>query len=160
MAHWLVTGGLGFIGSAFVRLVLRERTDVSVTVLDAMTYAANPANVAEVAHDPRYSFVRGDIADAARVDEAIGEGVDAIVNFAAETHVENGFENDFPFRIIRRIIAEQNQGAVDLLARLVEGFDHAHHGVLEYHLLVQGPVPALKIRPPHPAMRCGASSCS
>jgi dTDP-glucose 4,6-dehydratase len=88
MAHWLVTGGLGFIGSAFVRLVLRERSDVSVTVLDAMTYAGNPANVAEVAHDPRYSFVKGDIADAERVDAAIGEGVDAIVNFAAETHVD------------------------------------------------------------------------
>ncbi len=90
MAHrrWLVTGGLGFIGSAFVRLVLRERHDVAVTVLDAVTYAANPANVADVAHDPRYSFVKGDIADAARVDEAIGEGVDAIVNFAAETHVD------------------------------------------------------------------------
>jgi dTDP-glucose 4,6-dehydratase len=90
MAHrrWLVTGGLGFIGSAFVRSMLRERSDVSVTVLDAMTYAGNPANVAEVAHDARYSFVKGDIADAARVDEAIGEGVDAIVNFAAETHVD------------------------------------------------------------------------
>jgi dTDP-glucose 4,6-dehydratase len=90
MTHrrWLVTGGLGFIGSAFVRQMLRERQDVAVTVLDAMTYAGNPANVAEVAHDPRYSFVKGDIADAARVDEAIGEGVDAIVNFAAETHVD------------------------------------------------------------------------
>ncbi len=90
MAHrrWLVTGGLGFIGSAFVRLTLRERADVAMTVLDAMTYAGNPANLADVAHDPRYSFVKGDIADAARVDEAIGEGVDAIVNFAAETHVD------------------------------------------------------------------------
>jgi len=90
MSHrrWLVTGGLGFIGSAFVRLVLRERPGVTVTVLDAVTYAGNAANVAEVAHDPRYSFVKGDIADAARVDEAIGEGVDAIVNFAAETHVD------------------------------------------------------------------------
>ncbi|HEX3549302.1 MAG TPA: dTDP-glucose 4,6-dehydratase [Candidatus Elarobacter sp.] len=88
MAHWLVTGGLGFIGSAFVRLVLRERSDVTVTVLDAMTYAANPANLADVAHDPRYSFVKGDIAVAGEVDEAIGGGVDAIVNFAAETHVD------------------------------------------------------------------------
>ena len=90
MAHrrWLVTGGLGFIGSAFVRLVLRERTDVAVTVLDSMTYAGNPANVAEVAQDHRYSFVRGDIADAGRVDAAIAGGVDAIVNFAAETHVD------------------------------------------------------------------------
>jgi dTDP-glucose 4,6-dehydratase len=86
--RWIVTGGLGFIGSAFVRLMLRERSDVAITVLDAMTYAANPANVAEVAHDPRYSFVKGDIADAERVDAAIAEGADAIVNFAAETHVD------------------------------------------------------------------------
>lgn len=90
VAHrrWLVTGGLGFIGSAFVRLVLRERTDVAITVLDSMTYAGNPANVVEVAQDHRYSFVRGDIADAGRVDAAIAGGVDAIVNFAAETHVD------------------------------------------------------------------------
>jgi len=57
--HWLVTGGLGFIGSAFVRQALRERRDVSITVLDVMTYAANPENVAEVAGDPRYRFVQG-----------------------------------------------------------------------------------------------------
>ena len=87
-SRWLVTGGLGFIGSAFVRIVLRERPDIAVTVLDAMTYAANPANLAEVAGDARYRFVQGDIADAAAVDRAIGEGVDAIVNFAAETHVD------------------------------------------------------------------------
>ncbi|HEY4439524.1 MAG TPA: dTDP-glucose 4,6-dehydratase, partial [Candidatus Elarobacter sp.] len=86
--RWLVTGGLGFIGSAFVRQVLRQRADVAVTVLDAMTYAANPANVAEVASDPRYRFVQGDIADPAAVDQAVGDGVDAIVNFAAETHVD------------------------------------------------------------------------
>jgi dTDP-glucose 4,6-dehydratase len=86
--RWLVTGGLGFIGSAFVRLALRDRSDVAVTVLDAMTYAANPANVAEVAADPRYQFVKGDIADAAAVDEAVGDGVEAIVNFAAESHVD------------------------------------------------------------------------
>ncbi|MEO7039590.1 MAG: GDP-mannose 4,6-dehydratase, partial [Candidatus Elarobacter sp.] len=87
-SRWLVTGGLGFIGSAFVRIVLRERSDLAVTVLDAMTYAANPANLADVAGDPRYRFVQGDIADGAAVDEAIGSGVEAIVNFAAETHVD------------------------------------------------------------------------
>lgn len=86
--RWMVTGGLGFIGSAFVRQVLRERSDVAITVLDAMTYAANPSNVAEVAGDPRYRFVKGDIADPVAVDLAVGEGVDAIVNFAAETHVD------------------------------------------------------------------------
>jgi dTDP-glucose 4,6-dehydratase len=86
--HWVVTGGLGFIGSAFVRLMLRERPELSVTVLDAMTYAGNPENVAEVAGDPRYRFVKGDIADAAAVDAAVGAGCDAIVNFAAESHVD------------------------------------------------------------------------
>ena len=87
-SHWVVTGGLGFIGSAFVRLMLRERPELSVTVLDALTYAGNPENVAEVAGDPRYRFVKGDIADAAAVDEAVGAGCDAIVNFAAESHVD------------------------------------------------------------------------
>jgi dTDP-glucose 4,6-dehydratase len=83
----LVTGGLGFIGSAFVRRAIAER-DWRVTVLDAMTYAANPANVAGIASDPRYRFVAGNICDPAAVRVAIGDGVDAIVNFAAETHVD------------------------------------------------------------------------
>nr|QOL00442.1 dTDP-glucose 4,6-dehydratase [uncultured organism] len=82
-----MTGGLGFIGSAFVRQTMTER-DWRITVLDAMTYAANPANLAAVAGDPRYRFVHGNICDAAAVREAIGTGADAIVNFAAETHVD------------------------------------------------------------------------
>jgi dTDP-glucose 4,6-dehydratase len=86
--HWIVTGGLGFIGSAFVRTVFRDRPDVHVTVLDAMTYAANPENVREVAADPRYRFVLGDICDAGVVRGAIGDGAEAIINFAAETHVD------------------------------------------------------------------------
>jgi dTDP-glucose 4,6-dehydratase len=86
--RWLVTGGLGFIGSNFVRLALREHSNLSVTNLDAMTYAGNPANLREVENDPRYRFVKGDICDPAAVREAIGAGVDAIVNFAAETHVD------------------------------------------------------------------------
>ena len=85
--HLLVTGGLGFIGSAFVRQAIAKRGH-RVTVLDAMTYAANPRNVEAVANDPGYRFVRGSICDAAAVREAIGSGVDAIVNFAAETHVD------------------------------------------------------------------------
>ena len=86
--HWLVTGGLGFIGSAFVRQALAERADVSITVLDAITYAGNPANLASVDRNPRYRFVKGNICDRAAVDTAIGAGVHAIVNFAAETHVD------------------------------------------------------------------------
>jgi len=88
LRHWIITGGLGFIGSAFVRMVLQNRPDVRVTVLDAMTYAANPQNVSEVATDPRYRFVRGDICDASAVREALDGGASAIINFAAETHVD------------------------------------------------------------------------
>jgi len=85
---WLVTGGLGFIGSNFIRLVLRERPDVRVINFDAMTYAGNPANLADVASDPRYRFVRGDICDATALAAVLAEPVDALVNFAAETHVD------------------------------------------------------------------------
>ena len=84
----LVTGGLGFIGSTFIHLVLRERPEWHVVNLDAMTYAGNPANCADLDGDSRYRFVKGDIGDAAAVTEAIADGVDAIVNFAAETHVD------------------------------------------------------------------------
>ncbi|MBA2278256.1 MAG: dTDP-glucose 4,6-dehydratase [Chloroflexia bacterium] len=83
----LVTGGAGFIGSMFVRLVLDRYSDDSVTTLDLLTYAGNPANLLDVQGDPRHRFVHGDIADAALVDELVAES-DAIVNFAAETHVD------------------------------------------------------------------------
>jgi dTDP-glucose 4,6-dehydratase len=86
--RWLVTGGLGFIGSNFVRLVLRERPGIEVVNLDAMTYAGNPENLRDVAAEPRYQFVQGNICDPHAVRKAISNGVDAIVNFAAETHVD------------------------------------------------------------------------
>jgi dTDP-glucose 4,6-dehydratase len=84
----LVTGGLGFIGSNFIRLTLSERRDWSIVNLDAMTYAGNPANLRDVEADARYRFERGNICDPAAVRDAIADGVDAIVNFAAETHVD------------------------------------------------------------------------
>jgi dTDP-glucose 4,6-dehydratase len=83
----LVTGGAGFIGSAFVRGHLHDYPDDSVLVLDKLTYAGNLENLAPVADDPRYRFVHGDICDAALVAELM-PGVDAVVNFAAETHVD------------------------------------------------------------------------
>ncbi len=86
--RWLVTGGLGFIGSNFIRVALRERPNLEIVNLDAMTYAGNPANLRDIETDARYRFVHGDICDAAVVAHAIGSGVDAIVNFAAETHVD------------------------------------------------------------------------
>jgi dTDP-glucose 4,6-dehydratase len=85
---WLVTGGLGFVGSHFIRLVLKERVDVRILNFDAMTYAGNPANLADIATDSRYRFFKGDICDARAVDEALSEPVEMIVNFAAESHVD------------------------------------------------------------------------
>src|SRR5919106_6175372 len=83
----LVTGGAGFIGSNFVRHVLREHPEDSVVNLDKLTYAGNPENLRDIEGDPRYRFVHGDICDAKLVRD-IAQGVDAIVNLAAETHVD------------------------------------------------------------------------
>jgi dTDP-glucose 4,6-dehydratase len=93
----LVTGGCGFIGSHFVRHVLESRAGgVSVVNLDKLTYAANPANLADVAHRPDYRFVRGDIVDPDVVGVAM-DGCDAVVNFAAETHVDRSLLGDASF---------------------------------------------------------------
>jgi dTDP-glucose 4,6-dehydratase len=83
----LVTGGCGFIGSNFIRWVLAEHPDDSVVNLDKLTYAGNPANVADLEHDPRHAFVHGDICDG-RLVRDLASGVDAIVNFAAPSHVD------------------------------------------------------------------------
>ncbi|HEX8967361.1 MAG TPA: GDP-mannose 4,6-dehydratase, partial [Chloroflexota bacterium] len=83
----LVTGGAGFIGSEFVRRMLQPASTDEITVFDKLTYAGNLANLATVSGDPRYRFVRGDIADRRAVEDAL-DGVSAIVNFAAETHVD------------------------------------------------------------------------
>ena len=83
----LVTGGAGFIGSEFVRQTLARYPSDSVTVLDKLTYAGNLANLEVIAGDPRFRFVQGDIADRAVVESAL-EGCNAVVNFAAETHVD------------------------------------------------------------------------
>ena len=85
--HILVTGGAGFIGSAFVRLVLARYPDLRVTVLDKLTYAGNLANLAPVADSQRYHFVQGDIARREDVLPTLRD-CDALVNFAAETHVD------------------------------------------------------------------------
>jgi dTDP-glucose 4,6-dehydratase len=83
----LVTGGCGFIGSNFIRWILTEHPDDSVLNLDKLTYAGNPANLADVEHDPRYAFVHGDIGDAKLVRD-VARGMDAVVNFAAPSHVD------------------------------------------------------------------------
>jgi dTDP-glucose 4,6-dehydratase len=90
----LVTGGLGFIGSNFIRMVLEE-TGHSVTNIDSLSYGSNPANLTGV-DDPRYRFVKGDIGDAPTVRKLLSEA-DAVVNFAAETHVDRSIAEPWPF---------------------------------------------------------------
>lgn len=85
----LVTGGSGFIGSNFIRHILRERPDFEVLNFDLLTYAGNPENLADIENNPNYSFVQGDIADVLKVEKAFTDfKPDAVVDFAAETHVD------------------------------------------------------------------------
>lgn len=92
----LVAGAAGFIGSNFVRLLSRTRPDTEVTVLDKLTYAGNRDNLVEFEGRPGYRFVQGDICDADLVNTLAGE-VDAIVNFAAETHVDRSLLDPYAF---------------------------------------------------------------
>ena len=92
----LVAGAAGFIGSNFVRYVRRTRTEVAITVLDKLTYAGNLANLAEFEGQPGYRFVHGDICNADLVNTLAGQS-DAIVNFAAETHVDRSLMDPFAF---------------------------------------------------------------
>jgi dTDP-glucose 4,6-dehydratase len=96
LKHLLIAGGAGFIGSNFVRLLRTKRPEVHVTVLDKLTYAGNPANLAEFEGSPGYRFVHGDICDRELVD-SLAADVDAIVNFAAETHVDRSLLDPFAF---------------------------------------------------------------
>lgn len=92
----LVTGGCGFIGSNFVRFVLENRDDVSIVNLDVLTYSGNPENLEDLQGDSRYSFVHGDIRDEELVSRLIAQ-CDAVVHFAAESHVDRSILDSRPF---------------------------------------------------------------
>ena len=92
-----VTGGAGFIGSAFIRLTIENDLDAEVLNFDALTYAGNLENLAAAADDARYRFVKGNVADAKAVDRAVSDWrPDAIVHFAAESHVDRGILSPQP----------------------------------------------------------------
>jgi dTDP-glucose 4,6-dehydratase len=101
-----VTGAAGFIGSHYVRTLLAERDDVDVTVFDKLTYAGNLDNLAPVADNPRYRFIQGDIVDGQVLAEVL-PGHDAVVNFAAETHVDRSIDGGADF-VVTNVLGAQS----------------------------------------------------
>lgn len=108
MTTLLVTGGAGFIGSCFIRHELRKHSDYKIINLDALTYCGNLANLSDVEDNPNYEFVHGNICDKNLVRELV-KAVDCVVNFAAESHVDNSIKTP-------EIFIETNvQGTLNLL---------------------------------------------
>ena len=104
----LVTGGAGFIGSCFVRHMLKKHPDYKIINLDALTYCGNLENLDDLKGNPNHTFVEGNICDRKLAQELISE-VDCVVNFAAESHVDNSIKHP-------EIFVETNvQGTLNLL---------------------------------------------
>lgn len=130
----LVTGGAGFIGSHFITYWMKHHPDDSIVNLDKLTYAGNLENLKEVAKNPNYSFVRGDICDRDLVHRTMKD-VDIVVHFAAETHVDRSIMDPVPF------IQSNIMGTYVLLEEArINQVDHFHHistdevfGTLELH---------------------------
>ena len=93
----LIAGGAGFIGSNFIRHMLETYPDYQILNLDLLTYAGNLENLADVADKEYYRFVRGDISDSALLDRLLTDRYDAVVNFAAESHVDRSIEDPGQF---------------------------------------------------------------
>ena len=151
----LVTGGAGFIGSAFVRLTLATRPGVQIVNLDQLTYAGNLENLASVADNPDYRFVRGDIRDAAAVNDLFAtEKPDAVVHFAAESHVDRSILSPEPvietnlhgtFRLIEAARACGIQRFIHVSTDEVYGsIDPPHEADENYPLRASSPYSASK----------------
>jgi dTDP-glucose 4,6-dehydratase len=105
LQHLLVTGGAGFIGSNFVRFLLRERPGLRITNLDCLSYSGNLENLRDVEADPRYRFVKGDVNDADLVADLL-RGCDAVAHLAAESHVDRSIQDSRPF-VISNVLGTQ-----------------------------------------------------
>ena len=92
----LVTGGLGFIGSNFIRYMLTKHDDIQITNLDKLSIGSNPANLKDIERDKRYRFIKGDIADKKLVNDLVSRA-DIVVNTADETHVDRSIAEPWPF---------------------------------------------------------------
>jgi dTDP-glucose 4,6-dehydratase len=101
----LVTGGAGFIGANFIRMALRDRSDLRIVNLDALTYSGNLENLTDVEQDERYTFVHGDICDAELVSRLVNE-CDGVLHFAAESHVDRSIMDSRPF-VVANVLGTQ-----------------------------------------------------
>jgi len=93
----LITGGAGFIGSNFIKYVLNKRPDYQVVNLDKLTYCGNLDNLKDVENNPNYKFIKGDICNQELIDNIVSEKPDAIINFAAESHVDRSILDPYSF---------------------------------------------------------------
>ena len=100
MGALLVTGGCGFIGSNFIRHLLATDSAVHVINFDALTYAGNLQNLAGVDKNPRYTFIRGDVADRDAVRAVMQRSVSDVIHFAAESHVDRSIQDSGPFEVV------------------------------------------------------------
>src|SRR6478672_11537805 len=154
----LITGGAGFIGSCFVRQTLEERPSFEIVVLDKLTYAGNLENLAPVANNPRYRFVRGDICDAKLVNSLFAaDRFDGVVHFAAESHVDRSILSPAP-------VFETNlRGSFTLLeaARLHRPARYVHISTDEVYGSIESPREAdenypLQTSSPYSASKAGS----
>ena len=152
----LVTGGAGFIGSAFVRMAISE-TDLSVVNLDKLTYAGNLENLAEIDGNARYRFVQGDICDPELVNALLGEErPDAIVHFAAESHVDRSILSPEP------VVRTNYNGTFTLLeaARLHRVARFVHVSTDEVYGSLPAPAEADEQYPLNPSSPYSASKAA
>jgi len=151
----LVTGGAGFIGSNFVHHVLDEHEDDEVITLDALTYAGSKDNLDGVLDNPRHEFVEGDIRDRELIAELVSD-VDAIVNFAAESHVDRSIEGAKPFvttnvQGIQTLLDAANEGDIDRFLQI--STDEVYGQILDGKFSEDDP---LDPRNPYAATKAGA----
>lgn len=131
----LVTGGCGFIGSHFIRTIFEQRPDWEVVNLDALTYAGNLASTLDIQTHPRYRFVYGSIVNKELVEKLVSE-VDAVVNFAAETHVDRSTVDNEPF-ILTNILGVQR--LTDACVKHGKRFHHVSTDEVFGHLMPDDP---------------------
>lgn len=154
MKRTLVTGGAGFIGSCFARTLRQERPEAEIVVLDKLTYAGNLDNLRMFEGDPKYRFVKGDIADPEAVKDAMS-GCDVVLNFAAETHVDRsllaaGHFFDTDVKGVFVLLEEARRVGVERFVQI--STDEVYGQILEGAFTENDP---LNPRNPYSAAKCG-----